>query len=1102
MSLQGAGSSSERRVVAVLFADIAGFTAMSERLDAETVTDVMNEIFGVLGAEVEAVGGHVDKVIGDSLMALFGAPVAHEDDALRAVRAALNMQRAMRTREAALTRSFGQPPRLRVGIHTGQVVWGVVGPPGQAHPTVMGDVVNLASRLQRVAPEGGVLVSDQVWRQVRGHYLCKTWEPLVVKGKAEPVAVYEVLGERDHAEPMARPPFVDRAQDLEQLDDLFTRARRGRTQVVVLIGDPGVGKTRLAEEFTNRAADGVALLQTSCPPYGGQSLGPLTDLFRQLAGLAGPLTVKDVEARIPLGERAAQAAVILSRLFGLAEVPPGDEVSHDTALLVAAESIRRMILKPTIVWIEDLQWADPGTREILPFIIERLQETPLLLIANLRAGEEPVTWGRRTAVTTMQLDPLSDEDARALLRGILGGGLPDTIERALIAKGGGNPFYLNEIVATLVSHGTLTRDDTGKWRVTGSVEQVLPDTIHGALLSRLDRLAPDLRALVQRAAVVGSSFHQSLLAALSPETDVAEALRQMEAAYIVGRLDALAADPEFTFTHPLLREVAYGSLLLKHQAVLHGQVADVMVRLYPDRLEEMAKAIGTHYDRGGKAEKALPYILSAGRQAVRRYATKEAIGLLERVRELAEGTAQTALSVDACEILGDLYPRLQEYGPKAWFEVWRCALTQMDPAEDPVRTARAALGAAFALAVDNEPADAWQMLAKAESLIPSDHALWSDFHRVRAVTLTIESRYREALEAARLAVEIADRYGTLLERSRAYDVLAHPAILPLLGEEGRQRMRAWVAEAKAAGDDRILINASLSFGSDVWTRGIVDEDVLRMSEEAIREASEYGWTHDEAKLRVLLGWAQFLIGRWTEADAHVRWAREVVEAGGGRIRAFGWLILLPYAEGNLMMGRGRLQEARQILEEGLTGAPFHAPIWLNHDLARCQLMLGDVELAREFMERALIARDKIQCIICGCQANGIAAEFFAALGDADRAEPLARQAEDAALGIGHVTTRIRVMRARARLALAAGRPGHAVEVAQQAVTLGTNLPLLQPYELGQSLLMLGTAQRVAGQADQAAASLREARTLFARLGAAWHLQQVEEAIARSGAVTS
>src|SRR3989304_1852720 len=268
-----------------------------------------------------------------------------------------------------------------------------------------------------------------------------------------------------------------------------TAARSGGAGAVRR-GERGCGKPRLVEEFTRGLPEDVLFLQTACPPYGGESLGPLADLFRQLVGLAGLTTVAEVEARIPLGERAARAAMVVSRLFNLAEVPPGDEVTHETALLVAAETVRRLITRPTVVWIEDLQWADAGTRELLPFMMERLTDAPLLLVGNLRAGEEPLAWGKRTAVTTMQLEPLGEEDARALLAAMLEERLPADVERALIDKAGGNPFSLGEIVATLRSMGVLIRDDRGRWRTTGPVDQVLPDTVQGALLARLDRLPP------------------------------------------------------------------------------------------------------------------------------------------------------------------------------------------------------------------------------------------------------------------------------------------------------------------------------------------------------------------------------------------------------------------------------------------------------------------------------------------------------------------------------------------------------------------------------------------------------------------------------------
>jgi adenylate cyclase len=1084
------GGSSERRVVTILFADIAGFTAISERLDPETVTDAMNDIFGRLGRAVEAVGGHVDKVIGDSMMALFGAPVAHEDDAVRAVRAALSMHRVIRERDAHISTLLGQPIRLRIGIHTGLVVWGSVGPPGQARPTVMGDAVNLASRLQRAAPEGGVLVSEAVYRQARGAFLGTALEPLVVKGKSEPVAVYEIVGEREHAEPVARPPFVDREDELALLLDLQARAQRGRSQALTVLGDPGVGKTRLAEEFIRRLPAEVRVLQAACAPYGGASLGPLADLFRQLADLHGPVTVRDVEARVPFPDRARQAAVVLCRLFGLADVPDEGDVPHDTALLVAAEAIRRMLTRPTAVLIEDLQWADAGTLELLPYIVDRMSDAPLLLICTLRPDAPAIGWGRRTALTAVHLEPMSDADARAFVAGVLGQNLPDAVERALVAKAGGNPFYLNEIIATLSRAGTLARDDRGRWRATGSVEDVLPDTIHTAVLARLDRLPPDLRVVLQRAAVVGASFAPSLVAEISPDLDVPGALRALEDADLVRRRDPLAIDAEHDFVHPLVREVAYNSLLGKLRTAIHLQIAESLERGSAAG-HGQAKAIGTHFARGGSPERALPYLVKAGRAAADRYAAREAINLLEWARQVAQESGQTAAAIAVCEDLGELYLRVQERGPKAWFETWDFVRAHVDPATEPARRARAAVRAASALISDNRTPEARTFLREAEALIPPDDRLWSEYHSVRAHALIMESEYRQALDAAREGVRIADQGGSLEERSRAYAQLAHPAILPLLGDAGRRMMQGWMAEVARSGDERLSIQARHFLISDVWTRGLVDQDLLRTAEEALGKAQEYGWTRDEAVLCMLLGWAEFLVGRWPEAAQHIARGHQLIEEHGGRMQGL-FTILMPFFRGNLAMAAGRLEEARAIFEDALSQARFHAPIWLNHDLARCLVMLGDAPGAEAAMRRSLESSDRLRCVICGCQANGIAAEFYADRGDATEAERLAREAESVARDVGHVLTLTRVARARARLALRTGAHDLAVSLAQEAEDMGRRMPMRQPFELGQSLVVLGDACRPRGDRERAAAAWQEARALFAELGAQWHVRTVEE----------
>jgi ATP/maltotriose-dependent transcriptional regulator MalT len=410
---------------------------------------------------------------------------------------------------------------------------------------------------------------------------------------------------------------------------------------------------------------------------------------------------------------------------------------------------------------------------------------------------------------------------------------------------------------------------------------------------------------------------------------------------------------------------------------------------------------------------------------------------------------------------------------------------------DPVRRARAAIRAADAKAHDNQLDEARRLLAEAEGLVPADHALWSNIRAVRAFTLIIDSKFRKAVEEAREAVEIANRRGTLRDRSRAYSVLGHPAILPLLGEEGRERIRAWVAQAEASGDERLLVDARHFLLSDMWTRGFVDESLLGQAEETMRKAGEFGWTLDEATLRMILGWGYFLTGRWLEAGSHLGRAHALLEAHGGRMAGL-YHLLLPLFRGNLAMGYGRLEEARRTFEEGLAHARFHDQIWLNHDLARCLQMLGDLEAAREAMRRSLEARDRFGCIICGCQANGVAAEFYAALGEEAAAGPLIEQGAETATAIGHMATRIRTQRARARLAIERRSTGQALEAGRSAVELGESLPLPQPLEQGRSWLVLGRAHAAAGENDLAGSAWEEARRRFSMLGASWYVRQVEE----------
>src|SRR3972149_6519882 len=338
--------------------------------------------------------------------------------------------------------------------------------------------------------------------------------------------------------------------------------------------------------------------------------------------------------------------------------------------------------------------------------------------------------------------------------------------------------------------------------------------------------------------------------------------------------------------------------------------------------------------------------------------------------------------VEAFELLGDLYPRMQERGWTDEFDVWQAVLNHLDPSADPARAARAAVRAARARVKGSRVDEARPLLAQAESWLTGDHPLWSHLLSERAQLLIRESQYREALRIAREAVEVADRRGTLVDRSHALSTLAHPAILPLMGEEGRRLMRSWVAEVATKGEERLLTDARHIVASDIWTRGMVDEELFRFIEDGVARAAEFGWTRDEIGLRMMLGWGYSRTGRWAEASALVERAHGLLETLGGYTQGY-FHIALPYFRGNAAMGRGALEEGKRIFEQALERPPFHAP-----------------------RARARAARDRFRCIICGCQANGIAAEFYATLED-PAAEPLLEDAEATASEIGHVTTRIR-----------------------------------------------------------------------------------------------
>ncbi|MFL5842052.1 MAG: adenylate/guanylate cyclase domain-containing protein, partial [Thermoleophilaceae bacterium] len=603
----------ERRKVTVLFADISGYTAMAERMDAELVKSMVDRCLRRMGAEVERYGGTVDKYIGDNVMAIFGAPVAHEDDAERAVRAALAMHAAIGEIDPELS--------LRVGINTGDVLAGSVAEGGY---TVIGDTVNVAARLQAAAEVGSITVGERTMRATGTAVEYRELEPLRLKGKAEPVPAWEAVGllaatPRRQNGARAQAPFVGRADELDLLCQLYGRVvRDNRAHLVTVIGQAGVGKSRLLRELKRRVADqdpAPAVRVGHCLPYGsGVVYWALGEIVRDEASIVDNDSAEEAWRKLcryvedlrdePAAEPGLQSqrmAALIGRLVGIESPPEATqaEAQDPQRLREAFFSAVRFGIEagtqrqPSVLVFEDIHWADHGMLDLIEHLARWVQG-PLLILCLARDEllERRPDWagGRRDA-TSIFLDPLSSEQSRELVSALL----PERADVAPLVqfvaqRAGGNPFFAEEMVRRLNEEGADTAD-------------ALPDTVHALLAARLDSLDPIERQIVQQAAVAGQTFWEGALAPVAADTgaDLPEVLASLHDKDIImplaGAEGELDDEREMAFKHVLIRDVAYGMLPKSVRCRKHFEVGNFLEERAGDRAEEMANLLAEHYWR-------------------------------------------------------------------------------------------------------------------------------------------------------------------------------------------------------------------------------------------------------------------------------------------------------------------------------------------------------------------------------------------------------------------------------------------------------------------------------------------------------------------------
>ena len=638
----------------VLFADLSGFTALSERFDPEIIREFQTDLFDEIASVVYAHEGFVEKFVGDAVLAIFGAPLTHEDDPERALRAALAMRERMDGINERWVERLGQPLQLHIGVNTGPVVAGQMGTERGGGYSVTGDTINTASRLQTAAEPGQILVSGSTYRLAREAFTFRALEPLKVRGKREAVTAHELRRAKLYPG-SARgvrgldAPMVGRKTEVAKLQSVTDGLLAGTGQVVMVAGEAGIGKSRLMAEWHRSLEQDVRWLEgRSYPGASGVPYGPFADLTRRYAGI----TDEDSESRARSRLRQALERILPGGLEANALVASmlgmrleADEAEHlathspqeiQQRLFALIEDLLRRLAqqRPTVLVMEDLHWADGSSLELIQHLLPLVRQVPLGIIGVLRPGEAAMPWwptltdAYADRLTHIELMPLARDSTVTLVDELLSskGSLPDAVQNLIIGKAEGNPFFVEEVIRTLIERGGLERSADGRaWVATSQIEgMTVPDTLQGVLMARLDRLGAAAKRTAQEAAVIGRIFQQRVLLRLAQDVARLEAdLSHLEREELIRELRR-DPDLEYIFKHALTQEVAYETLTAPQRRDLHARVGAALEELVADRIGEYQAILGGHFLRGEVWDKAAAYYREAGDAAARLHAYPEA----------------------------------------------------------------------------------------------------------------------------------------------------------------------------------------------------------------------------------------------------------------------------------------------------------------------------------------------------------------------------------------------------------------------------------------------------------------------------------------------
>jgi adenylate cyclase len=716
----------ERKQVTVLFADCVGFTALSSRLDPEDLHGIMDGCFHHVMEAVHRYEGTVNQFTGDGVMALFGAPIAHEDHAVRAAAAALAIQKAMREYGESLRSERGLEFALRIGLNTGPVVVGRIGDDLRMDYTAQGETVNLAARLQAAAPAGDVFVSEATHRLVGDYFLTEDRGELALKGIDRRVHAWAVTEQRSRrarfevALERGLTPLVGRGGELAFLRESVERVQKGRGHVVSIVGPAGVGKSRLAWELKRELLGaGVTYLEAHCLPHGTSvPFHPVIQMLQANFSLEeGEATAAQVE-KVEHGVRALDPALAwtvpyLKHLLALpapeVEAEGLDQIQRKRRMMEAVRALmfRGAQHRPLVLVAEDLQWVDAGSDELFRLTVDNVPSHPLLFVSTHRSGYAP-SWQDRSFHRRLSLDPLSEEETLAMAAKVLEvDDLAPALRQLVLRRAEGNPFFVEELTRYLREHGLVTTGAEGATLERELAEDEVPATVHDLLTARIDRLPEPLKRTLQLTAVLGREFSLSLLEALGDGgEDLKANLDELVRLELLHEKDLF---PELTyrFGHLLIQQVAYQGLLRSTRAELHARAGAALERLYAGRADEVLQQTAEHYARSGERERAVRFLVRAGDRWASLFAYAEARADYARALESLDAVPPGGTGTERALVL-------EKLGDVAWaegalgeaHERWTAALDAQPEAVEAARVAELyrKLGVAAWAAGDKERA--------------------------------------------------------------------------------------------------------------------------------------------------------------------------------------------------------------------------------------------------------------------------------------------------------------------------------------------------------------------------------------------------------------